>query len=168
MHSQPELNTCLEQVIHCQNVLALLPNQIPSAYWSVSVQLVTVHLLSRYLLISQIMNLSVYDRRQQERYDKSHHRLRQVERDLRRSEREEKRLEEKARENDLQERDRLKQRLDKVNQQNILADEKIAVSLCLLCLLWNVYCTYQLIEGNCISIEEFICQSQVPDSNVSC
>lgn len=51
-----------------------------------------------------------------------------MERELRRSEKEEKRLEERARDNDLEERDKLKQRLDRLNQQNAIADEKIAVS----------------------------------------
>ena len=132
IHSQPELNTCPEQVVLCQIA------KVPSLSCQIKALLVTGVFPCSWLLYRlywQIMNLSIYDRRQQERYDKSHHRLRQVERELRRSEREEKRLEEKARENDLQERDRLKQRLEKVNQQNALADEKIAVSLCLLCLL---------------------------------
>ena len=68
-------------------------------------------------------------RRQQERYDKVHYRLRRTEKNLAISQREEDHLEKKAAACALKERSRLRKQLERMEQENQICDDKIQVSL---------------------------------------
>ncbi|XP_067947121.1 lebercilin-like [Watersipora subatra] len=75
--------------------------------------------------VKEVRALKDQLRRQQERYDKVHYRLRRTEKNLATSQKEEAELERVAAECELKERSRLRKHLEKIEQENQLCDEKI-------------------------------------------